>query len=75
MQAIRVERHIGGRTLAIETGTYAKLAGGRSRFNTAIRSFSAPSLAPSRARELISSPSRSITANAAPLPGNSPADL
>jgi polyribonucleotide nucleotidyltransferase len=28
MQAIRVERHIGGRTLAIETGTYAKLAGG-----------------------------------------------
>jgi polyribonucleotide nucleotidyltransferase len=28
MQAIRVERQIGGRTLAIETGTYAKLAGG-----------------------------------------------
>jgi polyribonucleotide nucleotidyltransferase len=28
MQAIRVERHIGGRTLAIETGTYAKLADG-----------------------------------------------
>ena len=27
-QAIRVEREIGGRTLAIETGTYAKLAGG-----------------------------------------------
>ena len=28
MQAIRVERQIGGRTLAIETGTYAKLAHG-----------------------------------------------
>ena len=28
MQAIRVERHIGGRTLILETGTYAKLAGG-----------------------------------------------
>jgi polyribonucleotide nucleotidyltransferase len=28
MQSIRVERQIGGRTLAIETGTYAKLAGG-----------------------------------------------
>ncbi len=28
MQAIRVERQIGGRTLAIETGTYAKLADG-----------------------------------------------
>src|SRR5271156_33820 len=28
MQAIRVERQVGGRTLAIETGTYAKLAGG-----------------------------------------------
>jgi len=28
MQAIRIERQIGGRTLAIETGTYAKLAGG-----------------------------------------------
>jgi polyribonucleotide nucleotidyltransferase len=28
MQAIRVERQIGGRTLAIETGSYAKLAGG-----------------------------------------------
>jgi len=28
MQAIRVERNIGGRTLAIETGTYAKLADG-----------------------------------------------
>jgi polyribonucleotide nucleotidyltransferase len=28
MQAIRVEREIGGRTLRIETGTYAKLAGG-----------------------------------------------
>src|SRR5580704_9743325 len=28
MQAIRVERQIGGRTLAIETGTFAKLAGG-----------------------------------------------
>src|SRR6201991_788733 len=27
-QAIRVERNIGGRTLAIETGTYAKLADG-----------------------------------------------
>jgi polyribonucleotide nucleotidyltransferase len=27
-QAIRVERQIGGRTLAIETGTYAKLAAG-----------------------------------------------
>src|SRR5580765_2003328 len=28
MQAIRVEREIGGKTLAIETGTYAKLADG-----------------------------------------------
>src|SRR5215813_9785276 len=28
MQAIRVERQIGGQTLAIETGTYAKLADG-----------------------------------------------
>src|SRR5215471_14884189 len=28
MQAIRVERQIGGRTLAIATGTYAKLADG-----------------------------------------------
>ncbi len=28
MQSIRVERQIGGRTLSIETGTYAKLAGG-----------------------------------------------
>ena len=28
MQAIRVERQIGGRTLTIETGTYAKLADG-----------------------------------------------
>src|ERR1700726_1364877 len=28
MQSIRVERQIGGRTLAIETGTYAKLADG-----------------------------------------------
>ena len=28
MQQIRVERSIGGRTLAIETGTFAKLAGG-----------------------------------------------
>src|SRR5215207_2697875 len=28
MQAIKVEREIGGRTLAIETGTYAKLAAG-----------------------------------------------
>src|SRR5437899_3591357 len=28
MQAIRVERQIGGKTLAIETGTYAKLANG-----------------------------------------------
>ena len=28
MQAIRVERQIGGRTLAIETGTFAKLADG-----------------------------------------------
>ena len=28
MQAIRVERQIGGRTLSIETGTLAKLAGG-----------------------------------------------
>src|SRR5687768_6075673 len=28
MQAIRVERQIGGKTLVIETGTYAKLAGG-----------------------------------------------
>src|ERR1700712_2570975 len=28
MQAIRVERQIGGKTLSIETGTYAKLAGG-----------------------------------------------
>src|SRR6204780_204953 len=28
MQAIRVERQIGGRTLSIETGTYAKLAAG-----------------------------------------------
>jgi polyribonucleotide nucleotidyltransferase len=28
MQAIRVERQIGGRTLSIETGTFAKLAGG-----------------------------------------------
>ncbi len=28
MQAIRVEREIGGRTLSIETGSYAKLAGG-----------------------------------------------
>ncbi len=28
MQAIRVERNIGGRTLAIETGSYAKLANG-----------------------------------------------
>jgi polyribonucleotide nucleotidyltransferase len=28
MQAIRVERQLGGRTLAIETGTYAKLADG-----------------------------------------------
>jgi polyribonucleotide nucleotidyltransferase len=28
MQAIKVERQIGGRTLAIETGTYAKLADG-----------------------------------------------
>src|SRR5438093_6798482 len=28
MQAIRVERQIGGKTLAIETGTYAKLADG-----------------------------------------------
>src|SRR4051812_43869740 len=28
MQAIRVEREIGGRTLSIETGTYAKLADG-----------------------------------------------
>ena len=28
MQAIRIERHIGGRTLILETGTYAKLAGG-----------------------------------------------
>jgi polyribonucleotide nucleotidyltransferase len=28
MQAIRIERHIGGRTLTLETGTYAKLAGG-----------------------------------------------
>src|SRR5438093_12542634 len=27
-QAIRIERQIGGRTLAIETGTYAKLADG-----------------------------------------------
>ena len=26
MQAIRVERQIGGRTLSIETGTFAKLA-------------------------------------------------
>ena len=28
MQAIRVERQIGGQTLAIETGTFAKLADG-----------------------------------------------
>src|SRR5215467_7880429 len=28
MQQTKVERHIGGRTLSIETGTYAKLAGG-----------------------------------------------
>jgi polyribonucleotide nucleotidyltransferase len=28
MQAIAIERQIGGRTLAIETGTYAKLADG-----------------------------------------------
>ena len=28
MQSIRVERQIGGRTLAIETGTFAKLADG-----------------------------------------------
>src|SRR5918995_5833803 len=28
MQAIRVERQIGGKTLVIETGTYAKLAAG-----------------------------------------------
>jgi len=28
MQSIRVERQIGGRTLSIETGSYAKLAGG-----------------------------------------------
>src|ERR1700712_1509389 len=28
MQAIRVERQIGGKTLAIETGTFAKLADG-----------------------------------------------
>src|ERR671914_1676447 len=28
MQAIRVERQIGGRTLSIETGSYAKLAAG-----------------------------------------------
>ena len=28
MQAVRVERQIGGRTLSIETGSYAKLAGG-----------------------------------------------
>ena len=28
MQAIQVQRQIGGRTLSIETGTYAKLAGG-----------------------------------------------
>src|ERR1700683_4342484 len=28
MQAIRIERQVGGRTLAIETGTYAKLADG-----------------------------------------------
>src|ERR1700761_2858824 len=28
MQAIRVTREIGGRTLSIETGTFAKLAGG-----------------------------------------------
>src|SRR5688500_11336227 len=28
MQAIRVERQIGGKTLTIETGTYAKLADG-----------------------------------------------
>src|SRR6187402_1072061 len=28
MQAIRVERQIGGKTLSIETGTYAKLADG-----------------------------------------------
>src|SRR5258708_14752978 len=28
MQAIRVERQIGGRTLSIETGSYAKLADG-----------------------------------------------
>src|SRR5438034_9918340 len=28
MQSIRVERQIGGRTLSIETGTYAKLADG-----------------------------------------------
>jgi len=28
MQAIRVEREIGGKTLSIETGTYAKLADG-----------------------------------------------
>src|SRR5436189_5825262 len=28
MQTIKVERQIGGRTLSIETGTFAKLAGG-----------------------------------------------
>ena len=28
MQKISVQRHIGGRTLSIETGTLAKLAGG-----------------------------------------------
>ncbi len=73
MQAIRVERQIGGRTFAIETGTYAKLSDGAVtvHYGDSVV-FGAVVRAP-RARGSTSSPSRSIIASAAPRLVSSPA--
>jgi polyribonucleotide nucleotidyltransferase len=72
MQAIKVEREIGGRTLAIETGTYAKLAAGSVsvRYNDTVV-FGA--VARANPRPGIDFFSRSTTASAAPPPASSPA--
>ena len=76
MQAIKVERQIAGRTLAIETGTLAKLAGGAVtvRFGDTIVMAAVVRANPARGDRL-SSRCRSTTVNAGPRRASSPVDF
>jgi polyribonucleotide nucleotidyltransferase len=73
MQAIRVERQIGGRSLSIETGTYAKLADGSVtvRYGDSVVFGAVVRANPREGIDFF--PLRWITASAVPPRANSPA--